>query len=253
MSLFSWLFPLRRGQESTHPESSGLSRIDPTHPLSKGDRPNLAGNAQPANKKQERMLRRELLYGVVREGMARAGVRSSNYKFKVLSLDSRGRQFLVMVDLSADCGIGVGHLAEIEAMVAQAAKQRHEIVVTSVYWRMSEHVAVGEPKAKAAAGAAAATAAQPAAAQGDAGRAGRFDPIGADEVEAFKRALAVGLDDSAAAAAAASAQGAAAVGFDGVAHHGPQSYTLLTGYEDTEVDEEERPEELSGTQYGELK
>ena len=254
MSLFSWLFPLRRGQQPPQLESSGLSRMDPTHPLSSGDRPNLGGNAQPANKKQERMVRRELLYGVVREAMARAGVRSSNYKFKVLSLDSRGRQFLIMVDLSRDCGIDVPHLAEIEAMVGQAAKQRHEIVVTSVYWRMNEHVAVGDPKSKPvpAKTAVALPEAQLPTAAAESARPARFDPIGADEVEAFKRALASGLDNSAAAAQAAGAQGAAAVGFDGVARHGPQSYTLLTGYEDTEVDEEERPEELSGTQYGQL-
>jgi hypothetical protein len=48
------------------------------------------------------------------------------------------------------------------------------------------------------------------------------------------------------------AQGASAVGFDGVARHGPQSYTLLTGFEDTEVEEEHKAQELSGTQYGEL-
>ena len=54
----------------------------------------------PANRKHERMARRELLYAVVREAMVRAGVLSSSYKFKVLSLDPRGRQFLVMVDLA---------------------------------------------------------------------------------------------------------------------------------------------------------
>ena len=60
------------------------------------------------------MARRELLYGVVREAMVRAGVLSSSYKFKVLSLDARGRQFLVMVDLSHGAGGETGRLAEIE-------------------------------------------------------------------------------------------------------------------------------------------
>ena len=50
------------------------------------------------------MARRELLYAVVREAMVRAGVLSSSYKFKVLSLDPRGRQFLVMVDLAHGAG-----------------------------------------------------------------------------------------------------------------------------------------------------
>jgi hypothetical protein len=102
MSLFSWLFP------STHPaktlaESSGLSRMEPTRPAARRNAPgghDAANNAQPANRKGERMARRELLYTVVREAMMRAGVLSASYKFKVLSLDGRGRQFLVMVDLA---------------------------------------------------------------------------------------------------------------------------------------------------------
>ena len=50
------------------------------------------------------MARRELLYAVVRDAMTRAGVLSAGYKFKVLSLDARGRQFLVMVDLARNHG-----------------------------------------------------------------------------------------------------------------------------------------------------
>src|SRR4051812_18953987 len=148
MSPFSWLMPKRKRakdkERSSAPVSSGLSRMDSTKPYQPQKATPPTPNAQPANKKHERMARRELLYGVVREAMVRAGVLSSSYKFKVLSLDARGRQFLVMVDLSRDNGVVVGQLAEIEAMIAQGAKTRHDILVTSVYWRMSEHVAVGE-------------------------------------------------------------------------------------------------------------
>ena len=51
-----------------------------------------------------------------------------------------------------------------------------------------------------------------------------------------------------------SIHGASAVAFDGTSKHGPQSYTLLTGFEDTEMSEEHRTSVpmLSGTQYGEL-
>jgi hypothetical protein len=46
--------------------------------------------------------------------------------------------------------------------------------------------------------------------------------------------------------------GASARGFDGSSRHGPQSYTLLTGFEDTELPDALDPHELSGTQYGKL-
>jgi hypothetical protein len=75
-------------------------------------------------------------------------------------------------------------------------------------------------------------------------------------VEAFKHALAAGVVNPAAAAAAAAgvSHGASAKDFDGAAMHGPQSYTLLTGFEDTEMPEaEQRMPQLSGTQYGDLK
>jgi hypothetical protein len=109
----------------------------------------------------------------------------------------------------------------------------------------------------------------------------RYEPIQPDEVEAFKRALAVGVTRQAvakstaevaypavpvatvaatataavatAAASTTAADGAKARSFDGSGKHGPQSYTLLTGFEDTEMpDTELRMPALSGTQYGEL-
>jgi hypothetical protein len=179
----------------------------------------------------------------------------------VLSLDARGRQFLVMIDLSSDSGIGVTHLAEIEAMIAQSAKVRHDVLVTSVYWRMSEHVAVGDPKGPAAQhethrdSQPAVLESNPMPLESRPVTRSRYEPIGADEVAAFKQAVAAGVQNPAAAAAAATgvAHGATAAGFDGKAHHGPQSYTLLTGFEDTEVADDARAAPLlSGTQYGEL-
>jgi hypothetical protein len=258
MSLLSWMFPAKKAASRTaiEPESSGLSRMEATRPVRRGTRDVPVDNAQPANRKHERMARRELLYGVVREAMMRAGVLSSSYKFKVLSLDARGRQFLVMADLSSDSGAGVTRLAEMEAMIAQSAKVRHDILVTAVYWRMSEHVAVGDPHARAAV-----ADSQPAVLESNPMplepkpvTRSHFDPIGADEVAAFKKAMASGVDNPAAVAAAAAgvAQGASAAGFDGKQHHGPQSYTLLTGFEDTEIADEARSPVLSGTQYGEL-
>jgi hypothetical protein len=276
MSLFSWLFPAQKPAKALA-ESSGLSRMEPTRPVARQPGKDAPGNnGQPANRKGERMARRELLYTVVRDAMMRAGVLSASYKFKVLSLDGRGRQFLVMVDLARNSGAETSRLAEIEALIAQGAKSRYDIIVTAVYWRMNEHVAVGDPTEKAREAAAdsqpmpldsqpaaleqrrpaPATNSQPAPLAAVPANRSRFEPIQADEVAAFKQALAAGVTNPAAAAAAAvgvAPHGASAKAFDGSTKHGPQSYTLLTGFEDTEMpDAESRTPTLSGTQYGEL-
>ena len=267
MSLFSWLFPARKPSKP-QAESSGLSRVEATRPVGKRQGI-IEAEGQPANRKTERMARRELLYTVVRESMMRAGVLSASYKFKVLSLDARGRQFLVMVDLARDHGGETARLAEIEAAIAQAAKSRYDIVVTAVYWRTNEHVAIGDPGARAQRGidsqpvpldALPDSGPAPLAAQSEVPGARRrtsspYEQIQADEVEAFKRALAAGVANPAAAAAAAVgvSHGASAKAFDGSSMHGPQSYTLLTGFEDTEMpDGDQRRSSLSGTQYGDL-
>jgi hypothetical protein len=274
MSLFSWLFRASR-RDKVQAESSGLSRMEPTRPAVKGQPASegASSNGQPANRKSERMARRELLYGVVRESMMRAGVLSASYKFKVLSLDARGRQFLVMVDLARDNGGDTARLAEIEAMIAQGAKSRYDILVSAVYWRTNEHVAIGDPGARRQRGTDSQPVpldaqpdgvnSQPPAESGPEPLApapvqrarSRYEPIHPDEVAAFKRALAAGVTNPAAAAAAAVgvSPGAAAKSFDGSPMHGPQSYTLLTGFEDTEMpDADQRLPSLSGTQYGDL-
>ncbi|HEY8356382.1 MAG TPA: hypothetical protein VIL30_02875 [Ramlibacter sp.] len=255
MSLFNWLSP-RKKARPLPPESSGLSRLDSTKPFMAEREP---AAAQPANRKQERMARRELLYGLVRDAMTRAGVLSASYKFKVLSLDARGRQFLVMVDLAQGAGGETNQLAEIEATIAQSAKQRHDILVSAVYWRSNDHVAVGDPVARPPQRARSSRPAplqalqavsapaplfeepsQPAQLEVAPPRAhSGFDPLHPDEVAAFKRALAMGVS-----------------GRDAIATvpRAAQNHALLTGFEDTELAETaEDAERLSGTQYGELR
>lgn len=255
MSLLSWLIPSRKPAPAVAPppDSSGLSRMDSTRPIAPSRRtaPAPAANAQPANRKGERIARREMLYGVVREAMVRAGVLSSGYKFKVLSLEPHGRQFLVMVDVARGFGEETSRLAEIEALIAQNAKARHGIVVTAVYWRMNEHVAVGAPLNRGAVAAhpvvqpvpavAPIVTAAPAVAR--TARPGH-EPLHETEVEAFKRALALGAAMPAAAAATPGDKAGATP---------ERSYTLLTGYEDTEMTEGRAADgDLSGTQYGQL-
>lgn len=233
--------------EATRPVNSLKS--GPAKPVS-------GGSEHAANRKTERMARRELLYGVVRESMVRAGVLSQSYKFKVLSLDQRGRQFLVMMDLASEFGGETHRLAEIEVMIAQNAKARYDILVTSVYWRMNEHVAVGVPSPRTSAPMPLESQPTPlSAGSHHAAPPARFEPIEAAEVAAFKRALAASLPGAATIAATAAPAGAKAAAVASAADRqlGPRSYTLLTGYEDTEMpDPDVRSPALSATQYGDL-
>jgi hypothetical protein len=242
----------------------------------------------PAHRKSERVARREMLYTVVREAMIRAGVLSSSYKFKVLSLDRRGTQFMAMIDLAGPQMHNATRLVEIEAVITETAKARHDIVVKAVYWRQNDQIAISvpirpatgkqpstndvppRPRRPLAPAAAAATtdvapivtreavatsgvgtmasvataAPTPPAARAAAAAAVKnpFDPIGVDEVAAFKQALAAGLEHRPSAKSQ-----------DGRKVHGPQSFTLLTGYEDTEQPDDSRPPVLSTSQYGDLR
>jgi len=248
MSLLNWFSAKKTREHASMMPSSGLSRLESTKPYHQV-RQGSGGSAQPANRKQERMERRELLYGVVREAMVRAGVLSSSYKFKVLSLDPRGRQFMVMVDLAQGAASDTSRLAEIEAMVAQSAKARYDILVSAVYWRANEHVAIGDPahftaqRPMISQPAPLEPVSRPAelrAAPAPAPR--RVEPLQPDEVVAFRRALAAGVRGEQALAAAN----------NGTTPE--QSYTLLTGFEDTELAEDGGNADgpLSKTQWGSL-
>jgi hypothetical protein len=261
MSLLHWFAPKKKHKRADAPASempsSGLSRIESTKPVAAARGNGAAG--QPGNRKHERMARRELLYAVVREAMVRAGVLSSSYKFKVLSLDSTGRQFMVMVDLARGAASDTTRLAEIEAMVAQSAKARYDILVTAVYWRANEHVAVGDPAHYTAqkplisqpaplmdlSSRPAPLISQPAPLMDSSSRpaplapARRIDPLHPTEVDAFRKALDAGVRGEQALARV---------------EDPAQSYTLLTGFEDTELAQEEGVNEhLSGTQFGALR
>jgi hypothetical protein len=267
--MFNWFSGKKKHDHSDDMPTSGLSRLESTKPNSQV-RHGSGGNALPANRKAERMERRELLYAVVREAMVRASVLSSSYKFKVLSLDQRGRQFLVMVDLAQGAASDTRRLAEIEAMVAQSAKARYDILVSAVYWRANEHVAIGDPvhftahkpmisqptlldggpvARQAHNDPASSRPAELREAPPEKPLRPRFEPLEADEVTAFRKALDAGVRGEQALAAAG--KGAS-----------PAGYTLLTGFEDTELssgqgkndaDDGDVGEHLSGTQYGALR
>lgn len=102
-------------------------------------------------RKADRMGRREALFGIVRESMLRAGILSSAYKFKVLSIDQKGRHFLVLLDLSLDLARSepASRLLEIEKMIVENAQNRVQVTVQAVYWR---HYQAAAPSAARPAG-----------------------------------------------------------------------------------------------------
>lgn len=201
----------------------------------------------PTNRSEERKVkrhaRREQLYMAVREAFTHAGVLSATYRFKVLSLDQAGNEFLVMMDIDQSFDHRAEKLADIEARIVQIAKTRYEIRVTSVYWRVSTSAAARSAKAVAPEVVQAATVQTPEAVSPAPRKMPnfRYDPIQDDEVAAFKQALV-----------AASANSPVSADATGKARSGPRSYTLLTGFEDTEMPESTSTPVLSATQYGDL-
>ena len=254
MSFFNW-FSKKSGRGDSRPPDNivslsnargqaALARV-PTRPLAAAKlAPDPANRSE--TRKARRHARREQLYIAVRESMTRAGVLAASYKFKVLSLDQRGDGFLVMIDVDQTLGRQAEKLVEIESIIVRAAQARSEISVTSVYWRME--AGSGVANIKLAASGMDHTAARQAQDVCNAARqadkkplAPRYEPIQDEEVAAFKRALT-----------AASASSAVAGDATGKSRSGLHSYTLLTGFEDTEMSESAAVPALSSTQYGDL-
>lgn len=280
MSLFSW-FTRKSPPQAARAATGSTAFGDLNGQPAPSAQP---GAAQEQARRSARTERRELLYTAVRDAMVRAGVLSAGYKFKVLSLDQRGSQFLVMVDLAPEFGAGMERLGEIETLIVQSAKARFGIGVPAVYWRMNAQIVLGTAMRQAAAGVpahrrvpefTAAAAAQspilapsrhaarrpvdatpepapvppmppaPLAVPQPAPGSTHFEPIEADEVAAFKQALAQ------VATRAPQPEPGVATRSGPLLPPGP----ALTGFEDTLLPSQEGRggSDLSSTQYGELR
>ena len=274
MAFFNWFSNKSGSVRAAMPQNavpnvkSGPASAPVTMPASLSLRPVPDPINRSEDRKAKRNIRREQLYSAIRQSMTRAGVLSASFKFKVLSLDQRGDQFLVMMDVHPSLGLEEEKLIETEASVVQTAKLQFGILVTAVYWRIDTKMdpigsiparfnskpaplASGpetEPKAVPAEmssfasvmasvmGPAVAATKLPAA---------RYEPINDDEVAAFQRALAASTQQNAPSQKHLPDA-------SGQSRNGPHSYTLLTGFEDTEMPESAALPSLSSTQYGEL-
>ena len=239
MSIFNWFTKRKSVTTASATDGLGLGAVDVTAP---------PPAIRDANRKTARIERRQLLYAVVRDSMIRAGVLATSYKFKVLSLDAAGRQYLVMMDLTDKVASETARLAEIESLMVQAAKMRHDILVTAVYWRVNDHVtnglSSGQPihmsqmSRKAAESKAASQPEIPLLARN---LMPRYEPLQQDEVAAFKRALA-----SASTSMPLSAPGK-------IVTSGRRTPAPAEEFEDTQMaDPDERASPLGVTQYGDL-
>ena len=191
MSFFNWFAAKSKPASAESP--GGLKRFFAGREHPAGLQPHrLAPQADSFAEggKLKRYARREQLYVAIREAMTRAGVLSASYKFKVLSVDQAGDQFLVMMDVTQAFGPTAGQLTDIEALIVQNARARFEITVPAVYWRVDQLATVIKPPAGAQA------AGQAGAPQGEASAVelaraelvkraeARYEPIQADEVQA---------------------------------------------------------------------
>jgi hypothetical protein len=245
MSLLKW-FSTKPTQSAAAPEKLAPGRDTPSRTAAQpgsscdvGQRPSADNRSE--QRKVKRHARREQLYIAVRDAMTHSGVLSSSYKFKVLSLDQRGDQFLVMMDVDQSVDNQASNLTGIEARIVQAANARFAILVSSVYWRFSDE---GVPlRARSPSLGQTPAIAPKAAPPVPVVRKppSHHDPIQDDEVAAFKRALA-----------SAAASGGSLTDTTGKTRTGQHSYTLLTGFEDTELPDSYTAPVLSTTQYGEL-
>lgn len=126
MSIFDF-FHKKAAPAATEPDSNAPASSSPA-----------SASAQASSRRSERHNHRDLLYSTIRDVMIRAGVLAASYKFKVLSLDSRGRQYLIMMDLLRPSAQDAVHLNHIDTLITETAKNRHDITVVGVYWRMNE-------------------------------------------------------------------------------------------------------------------
>jgi hypothetical protein len=119
MSLFPWINKLAKSQVNTTEDAEDSTPSE-----------------SPSEKrKSKRLERREQLYKVVRDSMTRSGILAAEYKFKVLSMDAGGGQYMVMLDCHNPSVAVPDRLNAIEEMITKAAMTTHDIEVTSMYWR----------------------------------------------------------------------------------------------------------------------
>ncbi len=153
----NWFSKKNSGNEGFPPESVFFEQMEPAKSHVSGSRRTAAAEASKrpsgspvSERKNLRLEQRELLYGVVRETMARLGLPMASYKYKVLSLDPQGREYLIMMDLTHEVASPAHLMSQIEPTITRDAKSRHNILVSAIYWRFNENQVTDDAEANQA-------------------------------------------------------------------------------------------------------
>jgi hypothetical protein len=91
---------------------------------------------------QRKAYRQEMLYQALREAFLSIEVISSMYKFKVMPVDVGHHRFIAMVDVAMSFVSGpdtkTKSFADLEKRMRSYAFNRYGVLITGVYWRVSE-------------------------------------------------------------------------------------------------------------------
>lgn len=138
--------------------------------------------------RDDRAQQREKFYHIVRDCIARAGVLSGGYKFKVLTHDRGDSSFIVMVDLAPSYLSNSEQLREIELRMGKMAELFMSALAVRVYWRVNESLEIPVQPVSA-----------PAARKAAGSTSEIFAPIGPQEIADFKKAYFVAASGTPAA------------------------------------------------------
>ena len=154
---------------------------------------------------EERMqVRREMVFESVREHLLLLQIISSMYKFRAVPLDSRQHRFMLAFDVIsgfvARRSGKVLRLNEVEEFLRERTFSRYGLRIDAIYWRFHPETQVferGRRAEDAPSQPIPSVPSQPVAAAPDAGGeplrpASRHQPVDAEEMRAFEKAIAEG-------------------------------------------------------------
>lgn len=157
---------------------------------------------------QRMAYRQEMLYQAVRESFLSMEVISSMYKFKVMPVDVRQHRFIVMIDVAKSFVSGgdarAKSFADLENRMRLYAHSHYGVLITGVYWRVSESAQQFEPQPRSTdeSREAAALMRERQDPIGEVVEAGignprlareKFQPVSDEEAQAFREALRRGV------------------------------------------------------------
>lgn len=83
--------------------------------------------------------RREKISKIVANLLSRSGIEAQHYKLKMLTLDTKGNEYVVMLDLAREHIAFSSSLRQLERHIIKESLDQFNIVVRSVYWQFNSH------------------------------------------------------------------------------------------------------------------